>query len=47
MWAWLIGRFVAFRPKGRGFESRFSWYVRTLGIFWASPLLAVACGVSA
>jgi len=28
---WLIGRFVAFRPKGRGFEYRFSCHVETLG----------------
>src|SRR6218665_3150919 len=28
---WLIGRFVAFRPKGRGFESRSSRHVGTLG----------------
>jgi len=31
MWAWwLIGRFVAFRLKGRGFESRSSSHVGTL-----------------
>ncbi len=31
-WAWwLIGRFVAFRPKGRGFESRSSRQDRDLG----------------
>ena len=31
-WAWwLIGRFVAFRAKGRGFESRSSRHVETLG----------------
>ena len=28
---WLIGRFVAFRPKGREFESRSSRHVGTLG----------------
>ena len=28
---WLIGRFVAFRPKGRGSESRSSSHIRTLG----------------
>src|SRR6218665_1239756 len=28
---WLIGRFDAFRPKGRGFESRSSRHVKTLG----------------
>ena len=28
---WRIGRFDAFRPKGRGFESRSSRYARTLG----------------
>src|SRR6218665_39270 len=28
---WLIGTFVAFRPKGRGFESRSSLHVRSLG----------------
>src|SRR6218665_1823858 len=28
---WLIGRFVAFRPKGRGFESRSSRHTGTLG----------------
>ena len=28
---WLIGRFDAFRPKGRGFESRSSRHVGTLG----------------
>src|SRR6218665_2538365 len=31
-WAWwLVGRFVAFHPKGRGFESRSSRHVGTLG----------------
>ena len=28
---WLIGRFDAFRLKGRGFESRSSRHVETLG----------------
>ena len=28
---WLIGRFVAFRPKGHGFESRSSRHVETFG----------------
>ncbi len=28
---WLIGRFDAFRPKSRGFESRSSRHVGTLG----------------
>ena len=28
---WLIGRFVAFHPKGRGFESRSSRHIGTLG----------------
>src|SRR6218665_2373418 len=28
---WLIGRFVTFRPKGRGFKSRSSRHVETLG----------------
>ena len=28
---WLIGRFVAFRPKGRGFKSHSSRHVGTLG----------------
>src|SRR6218665_241468 len=28
---WLIGRFIAFRPKSRGFESRSSRQVGTLG----------------
>ena len=28
---WLIGRFVAFHPKGRGFESHSSRHVGTLG----------------
>src|SRR6218665_1714876 len=28
---WLIGRFVTFRPKGRGFEYRSSRHVGTLG----------------
>ena len=40
--AWFfIGRFVAFCPKGRGFESRPSHIVGSLGS-WASPSLAVA-----
>ena len=39
-WAWwLIGRFNAFCPKGRGFES--------CSRPWTSPSLAVACGASA
>ena len=36
---WLIGRFVAFLPKGRGFESRASRHVGTLG----SRSLTIAC----
>ena len=28
---WLIGRFVAFRPKGRGFEFRSNRHIGTLG----------------
>ena len=28
---WLTGRFVAFSPKGRGFESRYGRRVGTLG----------------
>ena len=28
---WLIGRFIAFRPKGRGFESRSDHHKGTLG----------------
>src|SRR6218665_1063942 len=31
---WLIGRFIAFRPKGRGFDSRSSRLVVTLGKFF-------------
>jgi len=28
---WLFGRFVAFVPKGRGFESHSRHHIRTLG----------------
>src|SRR6218665_491607 len=38
---WLIGRLVAFRPKGYGFETCSSRQGP-----WASPSLAVACGAS-
>ena len=38
---WLIGRFVAFRPKGRGFESRSSLHVHvgTLDKFFTGRCL--------
>ena len=40
---WLIGRFGAFRPKGRGFESRSCRHIET----WASSSLTIACSASA
>ena len=43
-WAWwLIGSFVAFRPKGPGFEFHSSRHAYEL---CASPSLAIACGAS-
>ena len=40
LWAWwLIGRFIAFRSKGRGFESRSSRHVGTLDKFFTRSCL--------